>query len=43
VDEKDDLARLVVSLSSDHRPARRTLHELVSHLVQFNEMDHVQF
>ena len=43
VDEKDDLARLIISLSSDRRPARLALHELVSHLVRFNEMDHVQF
>lgn len=42
VDEKDDLVRLIMSLSRDLRPARRTLHELASRLVPFNEMDHVQ-
>jgi glycosyltransferase A (GT-A) superfamily protein (DUF2064 family) len=43
VDEKDDLARLITSLSHDARPARRALHELAGHLVQFSETDHVQF
>lgn len=43
VDEKDDLARLIISLSHDRRPARRALHELAGHFVQFSEMDHVQF
>jgi hypothetical protein len=43
VDEKDDLARLIISLSQERRPARRALRELAGHLVQLSEMDHVRF
>lgn len=43
VDEKDDVVRLITSLKTDPRPARRALHLLACDFVHMGEESHVQF